>query len=189
MAKVKLSEPFESMSGGYNKKYFCSTRGTKTVLCKRGKKADGKSEKQLIQQRLFTDAGKYAAAAKGDPEIWAWYESLKDPDHSAFNMAVADFLTCPVIQKLDTSSYTGSDNEIILVIAFDKFRVTGVTVSITAPDGTLIEEGPALRRAKTCEYSYLTTVENRQMNGTVITAVATDTPGHRVELSKTLLTE
>ena len=189
MAKVKLSEPFESMSDGYNEKYFCSTRGTKTILCKRCKNTNGQSEKQLVQQGLFTDATKFAAAAKGDPVIWAWYESLKDPNHSAFNMAVADFLTYPVVQQIDTTSYRGHADEIIHLTAFYKFRVTSVTVSITAPDGTLIEEGPALRREKSCYYSYLTTLENPGLNGTVITAVATDTPGHRVELSKTLKIE
>lgn len=187
MSKVKLSEPFESMSGGYNKKYFVSTRGSKTILVRRRDISNLEpTEKQQAQHALFTDGAKYASDAKNDPSRWAWYNSLKDQDHSAFNMAVADFLTFPVIQNIDATSYTGHADEIIPVNAYDKFRVVNVTVSINASDGTLIEQGLAERRDKTSNYYYITRLENPDLAGTVITAVVTDVPGHQVELSITL---
>jgi hypothetical protein len=187
MTKVKLSEPFESMSGGYNKKYFVSTRGSKTILTRRRDISNLEpTEKQMAQQEFFADAAKYGAGVKNDPAKWAWYKSLQDRDHSAFNMAVADFLSLPVIHDIDASSYTGHADEIIPVTAYDKFRVVSVTVNIHAADGTLVEQGLAERRERTSIWYYITRQDNPTLAGTVITAVVTDVPGHQVELSKTL---
>jgi len=188
MAKVTLSEPIESISGGYNKKYYMSTHGSKTILVRRPEKSDKEpTDKQKAQQEKFSDGAVYGGLAKNDPERWAWYKSLKDTDNSAFNMALADFCSSPVVRNIDTTLYQGHAGDQIRVNAYQKFRVTDVTVRINASDGTLVEEGQAVSRDKTGYYLYVAVVEIPDLSGMVITAVATDTPGHQAELSKTLL--
>jgi hypothetical protein len=68
----------------------------------------------------------------------------------------------------------------------DKFEVISVTVSIKKPDGTLLEEGPALQRNQTSFYVYNATQENTDLAGTEVVVTVTDNPGNHVTESVTL---
>jgi len=176
----------KSISGRYGEEHVLRVLSGKTILARRPKRSGKMTPKQLAHQERFLAAIKYGTFIKDDPAMWEKYEINKLPGLSAFNMAVADFLSAPVIMQIDTDGYTGLQGEKIIVTATDKIEVTGVTVAINAPDGTLVEEGVASRRQGTSFYAYFTTRENPGKAGTVITVTATDNPGHTGVASVTL---
>ena len=62
---------------------------------------------------------------------------------SASNVAVADFLHPPEIQKIDLSGYKGAIDETIAITAVDDVKVKTVGVMIVNDDGTLVQKGTA----------------------------------------------
>jgi len=187
MTKVKLNEMLVGMSGKYGENHvYRNVQDGRTILSRLPKNSGNVSAGQTAHRERFGEAIKYAVFARDDQELWQKYVKRRTPGHSAFNMAVSDFMALPVIMNIDTAAYLGHPGEKIIVTAVDKFEVTGVTVRISGADGTLIEEGPATRRDETNYFVYIAAQENAGLTGTVVTAIVTDNPGHIVTASVTL---
>ncbi len=186
MTKVIVNEMLKSMSGRYGEKHVFRDFAGNTIVAKRPTLNGESSVGQEAHRGFFREAIKYATFTKDDPAKWAKYVSRHVPGRSAFNLAVSDFMCPPVIEQIDASQYMGHVGDKIIVTAVDKFEVTGVEVRITGHDGTLIEEGVALRHENTSFYAYVSTRENSTRAGTVLTVTASDNPGHSVTATETL---
>ncbi len=121
-----------------------------------------------------------------DAKLKAEYEAQAKPGESAFNVAVADLLHAPDIETIDLSNYTGKVGDTITIRATDDFMVTGVTVSISEADGTLVEKGAAVLGADGLDWVYTATVANANLSGDKIVIQASDLPGNVTEKDETL---
>ena len=81
------------------------------------------------------------AAAKAE------YAAKAGESRSAFNVAVADFFGAPSIDEIDLTGYAGQVGDSIRVRATDDFKVVEVQVSIVNSDGSLVEQGSAVKQA------------------------------------------
>ena len=167
------------LSGKYdNKVVFRQWKG-RTIFAKPPRKPDKQTANQLLRQELFLDAVDYASLALKDPEQLEAYRKMAPLGATAFNMAVADFLTPPKVGNIETRSYNGEPGSLITVVAIDKFMVKSVTVNISLADGTLVEEGNAVHVTGGRLWIYTATTHNANIPGTVITAIVSDVPNHQ----------
>lgn len=145
---------------------------------KRGASSVPPTNPQLEGRRRFKLSIQYAKAAILDPVMKAAYQALAGPDQSAFNMAFKDAFKPPVVESITTNSYQGAVGGTLLVRALDDFKVAAVTVSIRTAAGAIVEEGNAVLQSNTMDWLYTATAANAALAGTVITAIAVDTPGN-----------
>lgn len=136
------------------------------------------SEEQLEIQRRFKRAMQYAKAAIKDPVVKAAYQAVAGPDQSAYNMALKDAFKPPVVESIKTNSYQGEVGDNLLIRALDDFKVTAVKVSIRTAAGAIVEQGDAVLQSNGLDWLYTATAVNGAVAGTVITAIAVDTPGN-----------
>jgi len=134
---------------------------------------------QLDAQRRFKVAIQYAKTAIKDPVKKAGYQTAAGPDQSAFNMAFKDAAKPPVIESIDTADYQGAIGDAIVVRALDDFKVVNVKVSIRTAAGVAVETGDAIAHENGLDWTYTATAENAALAGSVVTAVAFDTPGNQ----------
>ena len=93
---------------------------------------------QFEQQSRFARAVLFLKAIKGNPVAYAAYKNQALIRRKrACDLAIADFLSQPIIQDVDLTSYTGAASEPIRIEAFDSFAVKEVSVVLTSADGTV----------------------------------------------------
>jgi len=141
---------------------------------------------QARVRREFSYASRYAKSAMEDAERRAAYAARARDGMSAYTMAMTDYLRPPSVDLIDATRYQGNPGEKIAVSAYDNFELTGVILKIVDTAGELIEAGPCEFNLTTGNYDFTATVAVPDRTGVVITAIATDTPGHTAELSITL---
>jgi len=107
---------------------------------------------QLAHQERFRLASYYAKRTMFDPDLLAEYRAAAEVKGiaSVRNVMMADYFSSPRILECEvkaSSSQPGSKSLKILAVAY--VRVTAITVSVTDPDGTVLESGNALLNADT----------------------------------------
>jgi hypothetical protein len=185
MGNIKLNALVEKASGRVGSNLVLRTRGKRTILATNGERSKEVTEKQKVVRERFRLAAAYAKAALKNPETKTAYEDhVKDQEFmSAFTAAVKDYLKPPQIAAVTLDGYTGQPGSVIQIRPVDDFKVIGVTVKITAPDGTVIESGNAVLED---EFKYTATQVNAALPGTKITITATDRPGNGTTEERTL---
>jgi hypothetical protein len=188
MGKIKLNALLESASGKVGSNLVLRKRGKRTILATKAERTGEVSEKQKLVRERFRSASRYAKTALKNPEMKAAYEDLaKDQEFmSAFTVAMKDYLRPPQIAAIKLDGYTGQPGSTLQIVAQDDFKVIGVTVKITAPDGTVIESGNAVMEADVGEFKYTATQANAVLPGTKITVTVTDRPGNGTIEERTL---
>ena len=172
MAKIEENFSMQGMSGKVGNIFVYRQRGGKTIVAKTPHRSTKKTQKQEEANKRFKAASIYAKNALLDVA-------------SPYNMAMADYLRPPVIDKINAEAYTGSaSGEKIIIEADDKFKVISLKVKITKSNGSLIEEGQAsLSEGK---WVYTTTAANASPTGDKITVIATDRTGNSTTKEITL---
>jgi hypothetical protein len=161
-------------------------RAGKTVIAKkRGPSSKPPTEKGLAIQDRFKAAFAYAQSVMKKPDVKAMYAQAAPRGVSAFNLALGDAASSPVVSKIDSTNYHGAVGDKFVIDATDNFRVAGVVVTIDSATGALIETGNAVLDENK-NWIYTTTVANAAVAGSKITAVASDLPGNTGTLSVTL---
>jgi hypothetical protein len=89
------------------------------------------------------------------------------------------FFNAPAVDEIDLSTYTGKPGEVIKISASDDFEVVGVSVTIRATDGTVLEEGAPAKSAADGAFTYTTTTNVAQGQPISLEVTATDRPGNR----------
>ena len=127
---------------------------------------------QIARHNAFREAAAYAMTAKNNPLYLA---RTQGTPLNAYNLAISDWLRPPEILDLDPGGWTGQPGQLLRVTAVDNVLVTDVSISITLPDGALVEQGPATQ-LDDLHWEYRTT---RPTAGPLlVTALAHDLPGH-----------
>ena len=160
---------------------FRRVRG-KTVMAKPPVQHDPRvpTAKQKAHVRRFQKAVKFATRMVGNDATRVEYENgIKGRKYTARLVAMSDFFNAPEIESIDASAYQGAIGDRIIVDAIDDFKVMGVSLVITGPDGTMLEQGAAqLDPDDPDRWIYTATAANAIVAGTKIAAQAVDKPGN-----------
>lgn len=139
------------------------------------------SDSQRESNDRFREAMAWARKAEEDPELWSFYKKKKKAYQTVYNIAVSDALTKPIINKIDPGRYEGKPGGVIVVDARDKYRVTGVMVSIIDSRGEEIECGIAVNDPlKSMDWVYEAKEQNPFWQGGKIVVTVRDNPGNEV---------
>jgi hypothetical protein len=188
MSKIQNNPLLKGVSGMLgNIIVFRETRG-QMIMANRPKKSGTLTEHQEAQKSRFLKAVQYARNQLLNAQSKAEYAArITLSKHSAYLVAVTDYLTSPEVTVVDVSAYKGVAGDLIKVVAIDDFKVTGVEVIITDTNGTLIEQGQAVLPADSADqWQYTITAPNAVLPGTKIIAHAVDKPGNTGTLEVTL---
>jgi hypothetical protein len=163
--------------------------GKQTSVYVKKKRDTPFSEAELAAKLRFNKAVGYAKAVLKDPARKAIYAAIakKNQKGSAYSAAIGDYMSAPNIFAINVGMYKGAVGDQIIVDVLDDYNVTSVTVTITNPDGTVVETGEAvLSENNLVEWIYTTKTANATFVGDKVTAVATDMPGNVSFLEKTI---
>ncbi|WP_276483768.1 hypothetical protein [Paraflavitalea pollutisoli] len=168
-------------SGQLGKEIVFRDWAGKTVVAKSPKSRKGapSAEQAEIQER-FLYASKFAKAVvnNDDKGMAEAYTAVLRPRQNVYARAVQDFMSSPVVSKVDVRNYTGAIGNTLKVRAIDDFRVVSVRVEIYAAAGTLIEAGNSTLDSNGIDWIYTATKVNSQLPDSRIVAIATDVPGN-----------
>lgn len=179
MAKVGQNLVTTGLSGKLGNLIVFRNRGNKTYVTAAPRKTEREpTQNQTEHQRHFQEAILYGKSIINDPGKKAEYQKSADNGQSAFNVAVADFMNAPHIEKIDVSSYTGQVGDKITVRAVDDFSVAQVSVSIFNEDSSLVEEGFATPGINGLDWVYTATTQNDPLTGDKLVVRVSDVPGN-----------
>lgn len=181
MAQTINNTITHGVSGKFGDQIVFRQVNGKTLMCKSPISRGKTSAKQEQQQEKFKKASQYAKQALEDPALSAEYtlESKRRKGLSAYNVAVADYLTSPTIEQVDISAYKGNVGEKIKVQAYDDYKVKSVKVYIHTSSSSLVEEGSATQQG--IEWIYTAQTSNTNLSGTKITVKVSDFAGNVTE--------
>jgi hypothetical protein len=157
MAKIENNLIIHGLSGMLGKQVVVRRmkNGHYVLAAKPAHRLREATDAQKQQREKFRQAVLYAKGAKGTAE---YRDAAELRCISAFNVAIADFLHPPEIQKIDISAYRGAIDEPIRITAVDDVKVKTVRVMIVNGDGTLVEKGTAVSISENAnEWLYTTT--------------------------------
>ncbi|MCA0448123.1 MAG: hypothetical protein LCH54_18035 [Bacteroidetes bacterium] len=137
--------------------------------------------KQAAHKERFQQAVIYAKSALAMPDLKVDYEEQAGNGITAYNIAVADFLSAPNIVSISLADYYGQVGDKIMVRVTDDFKVKEVKIIIMNPDGSLVESGNAVQQDFRLDWVYTATAVNAQVDGDKLIIQATDTPGNLTE--------
>lgn len=131
------------------------------------------TERQVAHQERFRDATVYAKAVQ-DIEIYK--DKAKKQRLTSYQVALRDFMKPPVIRQIEIRHTKELGMEVV-VRAIDDTEVVGVHVALKK-DGSIIEEGDAVRDKYNATIWRCTTREENVVAGTTVEVYATDRPGN-----------
>jgi hypothetical protein len=173
--------------GKFGDQVVFRNRDNKSIMAKPPKKSlKPATESQLAVRRKFKMASRWAKLVLQDPAILEEYKAVAKGMKSPYVMAVTNYLSPPEIQEIITTGYTGETGNKINVIAFDDFRVTGISVLITDATGAMIEQGECVEDLSADCWVYTATKTVANTAGVKITAEVKDVPCHSGFLEITL---
>jgi len=179
MAKSHDNDLTIGLRGRLGKMISFRRRGDDTEAFRRpGKRTGESTPAQEAHKLVFIDASRYAKAAIADPATKAMYQEKTNGKNSAYNLAMADFMKAPVIPSITVDQYLGQPGNPIIIRAVDDFKVTAVKVVISSEDGNLIERGDAVAEPGGSDWRYTATTVNPRVDGSVVSATASDRPGN-----------
>ena len=154
--------------------------GGSTVLSKKPNTRHRKwSKLQKSNRKRFGDAMAYARRVLLDPEMWSYYRKKRRKKQTVWNVAVADYMLNPTIDRIDISEYGGKKGDSIVVVANDKYAVASVVVTIMDAQGFEIESGAAIQDW-TPGWTYTCVKKNRNWRSCKVVVEAADVPGNIV---------
>lgn len=182
MAIIKDNVWIEGASGSARKGSIVYKQvAGKTVIAGRPEKTDRPPTEAQVQHReTFKRAIKYAELAMDNMTLKLEYDEAAEKGSSGFNRAVQDYMEAPEIAHIDKTSYTASLGDKIMVFAFDDFKIQEVTLAILDENGSVLQEGQAVKDPEEVYYAYTLTAPVAGLN-TSVKVTATDVPGNSTE--------
>jgi hypothetical protein len=141
-----------------------------------------KSARQLEINDKFKKAVKVGQFVLKHPESSDFYRR-KRPDMDPYHAAISDYMSRPVIERIDVSGYQGLPGNVVTVSVWDKWEIEGIDMVIFNALGEVIECGASVPRefSGNLEWDYTATVENIDYKSSRILVRAKDRPGNVVE--------
>jgi len=187
MAKSKTNMITHGYHGKVGDHFVLRVRGTSSMICSKPDRSNVVlTQNQKDQTRRFSGSVNYAKNAMNDPVKKAYYTALADKNVSAYNRAMADFLTKPWIDQIDAIDYAGHVGDKIRIIASDNVKVNSVNVSIRSSADVELETGACTFDSENMNWVYIATTLQNPIAGLKVVAIVRDLPGHVVEKSLTL---
>lgn len=185
--KTKDNSLTKTYQGKFGEDFVLRNRGKVSIMAKPPKQSTKKlaGSQQAIRER-FKQASIWAKDALQNPATLAYYKARCTGMQTPYAMAMADVMGVPEVREINVSKYNGAVGDQINVSAWDKFKVTGVTLKINGADGATIESGPCTQDIMSGIWNYTATVDLPDLIGVTVTATAIDFPGHNVEDTVTL---
>jgi hypothetical protein len=159
MTKVRFKGPIAGFSGEMDGVVFADTK-KKNRTTAYVKKDNPPSEAQLAVRARVAKAARRVKAKLEDPALREFYEMIaRERDSLAHLVAVRDWMVQPTFGQLDLSEYQGKVGDKISVVAKDDIGLASVIFTLTAIDGTRLEQGPAIEDGtRTGDWIYSATV-------------------------------
>jgi hypothetical protein len=147
MTIVRFHGPIAGFSGAMDEMVFKDYKKKgKTVV--HMKKHHEPTEAQLLVRERLSEAPLYAKAALEDPTKREFYQMVaREKDTPAFQVAVGDYMSKPVIKSVTLSDYRGQVGERIQIRAEQYIGLASVDVELFGMEGTLLENGRAFEAA------------------------------------------
>jgi len=184
MAKSKTNIITHGYHGKVGDQFVLRVRGGSSMICAKPDRSSVElTQNQKDQTRRFSGAVNYAKNALADPVKRAFYESRATKEVSAYNKALADFLTKPWVDQIDAIDYTGHPGDKIRIIASDNGKVDSVVVSISDNAGAVLETSSCVFDGENMNWVYTATTTQAVIPGLKVSVVVRDMPGHVVERS------
>jgi hypothetical protein len=144
-----------------------------------------KTEAQKANMKRFAAAVIYAKRVLNDPELRGKYEKIRKEHQSTWNAAISNFLSKPKIEEIDPDGYKGLPGNVISILAWDKYKVEAVIMTILNILGDVIESGPAVARplSGNMEWDYKATVMNPSYKDSRVVIRVVDLVGNVVQES------
>lgn len=173
-----IPNPFlDGLSGQMNNIVFRMVRGKVVIARRPTLSSEEPSANQLEQRERFAEAASWGKSVMADSDLRAMYEEkAEEKGVPVFSLTIADFFNTPTIRKVDVFGYNGNVGDTITVRASDDVGVAKVHVSISALDGSPIENGEAVETGDDSgTWIYTATVQGQPT--AKIQVVAVDHPG------------
>jgi hypothetical protein len=183
MAKVILDPMIASISGRVGDQIFKRV-GNRTIVTRRPDMSHVVfSEAQLAYQERFRRAIAYLKMVRANPDLRAPYERAATlTDKTVHQLAVADFMRAPVIDKFELKYYAGRVSDPIVIDAHDDFEVAEVRLRIAGLDDVEIEQGPAVaNRSESGRWVYIARAAVAPGTRIFATVTVSDHAGNRTE--------
>jgi hypothetical protein len=178
MAKQKNNVVTHGLSGKIGDLLVFSQRDGKTIVSKVAQRKAKATKKQKAQRKRFQRAILYARAIIHSEKGQVYQDvAAKKGGVSGYNIAVADFLHAPDIENVDLSDYKGKIGNEIRIEATDDFAVESVHVEISSANGSIVEEGNAVKNESGI-WIYTATTDNTILEDNRIVITASDLPGN-----------
>ena len=175
MARVRKNLAMQGLTGLLGDQILLRTdKAGRTIVGVRPTYSENRefTEAQAAHHAAFRDAVAYAKANK-DLDIYR--QRAERTPQNAYNVAVADWFNEPQVKEVDLEAWSGQPGQIIRVWAMDDVQVSKVSVVITRPDGTMLEQGEAVQ-ADEMWWNYTTTAPAGL--DARLSVTARDLPGH-----------
>jgi len=180
MSKVKDNIVTRGLSGKLGKQIVFRHWSGATFLAKAPifSQSSAATEASVRNRQRFKEAVIYAKKVMNDPQLKQAYYSKRKPRQTAYNRAVQDFFSAPVIQEFDLSNYTGEANSFIRVYATDGFRVNEVEVRIEDEQSQTVATGLAVQEENADWWKFTVSEAHVRPVGGKVIATAYNLPGN-----------
>lgn len=178
MAKVNYNVVTHGVSGKIGDLLQFRQRNGKTIIAKIAARSGKFTLAQQQVRDKFRQAAAYARSALKNPAIREIYESRAGGEITAFNIAIKDFFTSPVISGVDLAAYIGDTGNPITVTTTDDCKVMEVKVQVFESNGNLLEEGLATQQGEQDAWVYTASAFNSKPSGSRVVVQVRDMPGN-----------
>lgn len=180
MARNKGNQVMKNVRGMFNKQVVFKERlGTPYVA---GPPSVNENRKPMQEEQAnrnsFADAVEFGKKAVKDPALKQEYAALAKQGQTAYNVAVSDARLPPKIHSLLAQGYTGKIGSCILIHATDNVKVKSVKILIHDNVKNVVEEGNAQDTGDGFNWIYTATIENHNLEGCIVEALAFDIAGN-----------
>jgi hypothetical protein len=162
--------------------YSAQPNGTTNVRSLGEHTAGSKPGEKKGQRRMKLGQA-YVRAVLDNTEQWAVYNAeARARGMRVCDLAMADFLSDPVILGVNTQRYKGSAGDSVIVIGGDNFKIVRVGVVVRDAQDRRLEQGFAIPVEPSLFATWLYTSQGDVPPGQVVTfeVTATDRCGHSV---------
>jgi hypothetical protein len=174
MGKVKNNTVTKGFSGKFGEDIVFRQLKNKTYFAQAGRRLAPPTPLQTETRNRFTTAAMYAATALENEEARKMYKTfaLLNDLRSSYLAAITDNMSRPEIGSVFTGAYNGEAGSVLSIKPKLKFKVINMTVSVIAPDGSVVETGAGIE--KDYKWFYVTPAANPTVEGSKVVIVARD---------------
>ncbi len=144
MAKAHVNRFLKGLSGTIDGHVFRRHRG-KTILQRKPTFTLPRSDGQVATMKTFSEASKFAALVKADPDLRRLYATRGRKVKLNFrHMAIGDYFHAPTVEHFGTGQYTAAGGGTLVILAKDDFEVVRVAVTLHDADAGVVAAGDAV---------------------------------------------